>query len=258
MPHLGETKTLTSTITTTIDPVTKTEWCWWFCARPTFTRHPPWQVVTSTATAELVAVQNVLPTVADVLNAMATETATCITPAVHRMPDATARMQVSIAGLPYIAVKTPTVRASKKRDLNHWSAKYRRLIQQGQTADAGLRKAYVEERRVRLVESHVAIVKRAPDVPTITLTSTNTADYPTTTSISTAAPSTVEITTTQVITATVTPPPVTLKKAFWQEIITKWLEQQTFTITHWEAAPTPRIMPVDVTQVSSCLLSAPY
>lgn len=70
------------------------------------------------------------------------------------------------------------------------SARFKDDILQARCPNTELKKAFVQERAAKLKQ----LVKRAPDQPTITITDTNTAEYPTVTFTSTAPAETITYT----------------------------------------------------------------
>jgi hypothetical protein len=97
-----------------------------------------------------------------------------------------------------------------------------------------------EEQKRRFVEARaerVALAQRAPDPQPLVVTDMNTADYPTSTTTSTAAPSTVTIVTTVLKTVTSTPPPITVVTGkATAKVVTTTAPAKTFTLTKWNIA----------------------
>lgn len=83
------------------------------------------------------------------------------------------------------------------------SAKFRRAVVEGRTPDADMKAAFVKDRRERLAKQ--ALNKRAPDLPTVTVTATSII----TSAVTSIAPTaTATVVSTVFTTSTFTPPPI--------------------------------------------------
>ncbi|KAF2400759.1 hypothetical protein EJ06DRAFT_521461 [Trichodelitschia bisporula] len=152
-------------------------------------------------------------------------TATCTVPPRQPTNDRKARIIPTIRGVTAAALSASSATASAAPSPN--PARNRRgrgFIQN--------RARFLKERSERLAVMHAgAIVKRAPDQPVMTITDTNTADYPTITQTITAPELINTIINTVQTTTTITPPVVTVMSGQVIQVTTVTAPTPTRVIT---------------------------
>lgn len=213
--------TVTDTVTTTLVAKTTTKHALVALNLPKLTSILLPSIHVVTQTAHVVTHTLYRPAVA---TAVVTSQAICSPPHPNFICDPQARITANII----------TSRSSMLDSAN--SVKFARAIRERRAIDDETKAAYILERRGRLAEA-ARIAKRSPDAPTATVTDTNTADYITSTSVSTAGASTVSLKTTTHVTSTSTPPVVTVTKALLNINLSTILHNlPAITVTDWTVA----------------------
>lgn len=223
-PVQSSTVTSTQTITSTARPSTSTVPL--INLNPTITIFPLPQITQVTKALLTLTSTSQIPNV--VATATETATATCQLPPRNKVPDPLARIVATILGnLPRDAEPTPAPRAHSA------TTEFKRAIIEGRAVEPKVKAAYLAERREKL-----ALNKRAPDEPVITVT--DTADASTIFSTLTAPTSTIVGTTTLINTATTTPV-VTVTRGINLSIATVTAAVRTITNTFFIPATTSYI-----------------
>lgn len=165
--------------------------------------------VTTTSTKTLFTINRVKPT-AVVLKTTKITTASCYIPNNAPHWDRKASITPTVGSISALALSSSipaTATGANNATMTANSAKFRIKDRRLAFNNESDRLAWLQEREARFAAGN-GLVKRAPDEATITITDTNTANYPTITSTSTLAAVTATITSTSMVTATITPPPV--------------------------------------------------
>lgn len=217
-PVESDTITSTQSITSTAKPITSTVPLINF--NPTITIQPlPAITIFTKALLTLTSTEQIPDVVA---TATAITTPSCDLPQRRLIADPLASIVVTILsdlGLKDRAAEpTPVARSP--------SLEFKRAIIEGRAVSPEVKAKYVQERHERL-----ALQKRAPDEPTLTVTDA-TLPASTITDSLTAPTTTITGTTTQIITITTTPV-ITVKKGIAASIATITASKKTITNTFW-------------------------